>query len=122
MTNLGSVVVNRNPSSDKELSTKNYIDDELATTTVLRFNQTLENYLKVTVRNDTYNLTKYAKLQFTDITEIEFPNIGSDLLQKWNIKCNNKNGDFKSWKIFKINHNKQSYKLLRSNESTSFWY
>ena len=46
-----------------------------------------------------YNLTKYDKLRITDTTEMRYPNIGSDLLQKWNIKCNNKNdvskvGDF----------------------------
>ena len=67
--------------------------------TLVRFNQTLQNYLKVSVGNDTFNLTKYDKIQITDTTEIKYPNIGSDLLQKWNIKCNNKNniskvGDF----------------------------
>ena len=56
-----------------------------------RFNQTLENYLKVSVGNDTYNLTKYDKIQITDTTEMRYPNIGSDLLQKWNFKCNNRN-------------------------------
>ena len=59
--------------------------------TLVRFNQTLQNYLKVSVGNDTYNLTKYDKIQITDTTEVRYPNIGSDLLQKWNIKCNNKN-------------------------------
>ena len=29
------------------------------------------------------------------MTEIKFPNVGSDLLQKWYIKCNNKNNDSK---------------------------
>ena len=58
---------------------------------MLRFNQTQQNYLKVSVGNDTYNLTKYDKIQITDTTEIKFPKIGSDLLQKWNIRCNNKN-------------------------------
>ena len=57
---------------------------------MLRFNQILENYLKVSVGNDTYNLTKYDKIQITVTTEIKFPNIGSDLLQKWNFKCNNR--------------------------------
>ena len=58
---------------------------------MLRFNQTLSNYLKVSVGNDNYNLTKYDKIQITDITEMRYPNIGSDLLRKWKIKCNNKN-------------------------------
>ena len=66
---------------------------------MLRFNQTLTKYLKISVGNDTYNLTKYDKIQITDTTEIKYPNIGSDLIQKWDIKCNIKNktskvGDF----------------------------
>ena len=66
---------------------------------MIRFNQTLENYLNVSVGNDTYNLTKYDKIHFIVTTEIKFPNTGSDLLQNWHIKCNNKNniskvGDF----------------------------
>ena len=30
-------------------------------------------------------------MQFINTTEIKFPNIGIDLLQKWNVRCNNKN-------------------------------
>ena len=73
------------------MASKKYIDDELDKNTVLRFNQTLQNYLKISVGNDTYNLTKYDIIQIIDTTEMRYPNIGSDLLQKWNIKCNNKN-------------------------------
>ena len=91
LTNLDSITVNRDPNLDNELSNKKYVDNSIGEGTLLRFNQTLENYLKVSVGNDTYNLTKYNKIQITDTTEIKFPNIGSDLLQKWNIKCNNKN-------------------------------
>ena len=97
--NLHSITINRKPTLDSEVSNKKYIDDELYKNTVLRFNQTLQNYLKVSVGNSIYNLTKYDKIQIIDTTEIKYPNIGSDLLQKWNIKCNNKNnvskvGDF----------------------------
>ena len=53
LPNLDSVTVNRNPSLDNELSTKNYIDDELYKSTMVTFNQTLQNYLRVSVRNDT---------------------------------------------------------------------
>ena len=91
LTNLDSVTVNRNPNLDNELANKKYIDDELDKKTVLRFNQTLQNYLKVSVGNDTYSLTKYNKISITDITEIKFPNSGNALLQKWKIYCNNKN-------------------------------
>ena len=91
LTNLDSITVNRNPNLDNELSNKNHVDDSIGEGTLLRFNQTLEIYLKVSVGNDTYNLTKYNKIQIIDMTEINYPNIGSNLLQKWNIKCNNKN-------------------------------
>ena len=99
LTNLDSVTVNRDPNLDNELSNKKYVDDSIGEGTLLRFNQTLQNYLKFSVGNDTYNLTKYDKIQITDTTEIKYSNIGSGLLQKWNIKCNNKNnvskvGDF----------------------------
>ena len=53
LTSLDSITVNRNPTSDNELSNKKYIDDELDKNTILRFNRTLENYLKVSVGIDT---------------------------------------------------------------------
>ena len=64
--------------------------------------QTLVNYLKVSVGNHTYNLTKYDELQNTDITAIKFLNISSDSLQKWNNKCNNKYNDSKVGKFVKL--------------------
>ena len=90
MTNIDSITVNRELTSDNELTNKLYVDNELDKNTILRFNQTLENYLKMSVGNDTYNLTKYNKISISDITEIQFPNTGLGLLQKWNIYCNNK--------------------------------
>ena len=107
---LDSIFVNTSVTSPRtiiELPTKSYVDslhgenersrrdlgldfyDE--SSTLVRFNQTLQNYLKVSVGNDTYNLTKYNKISITDITEIKFPNSGNALLQKWKIYCNNKN-------------------------------
>ena len=107
---LDSIFVNSpitSPRTIIELPTKSYVDslhegnersrrdlgldfyDE--SSTLVRSNQTLQNYLKVSVGNDTYNLTKYDKIQITDTTEMRYPNIGCDLLQKWNNKCNNKN-------------------------------
>ena len=82
LTNLDSITVNRNPNLGNELANKKYIDDELDKNTVLRLNQTLQNYLKVSVGSDTYNLNKYDKIQIIDTTEMRYPNIGSDLLQK----------------------------------------
>ena len=66
--NLDSITVDRNPDSDNELANKNYVDDSIEETTIFRFNQTLENYLKLSVNNQTYNLTKYNKIQLTDLT------------------------------------------------------
>ena len=62
---------------------------------MLRFNQTLENDLKVSVGNDTYNLNKYDKIQITDTTIIKYPNTGGYLLQNWVIKWNDKNNNGK---------------------------
>ena len=88
---IDSITINRNPTSDNEVTNKKYIDDELDKNFILRFNETLENCLKVSVGNDTYNPTKYNKIQITDTTIIKYPNTGKDLLQRWNIICNDKN-------------------------------
>ena len=96
LTNVNSITVIRNPNSDNELASKKYIVDELDKSTILRFNQTLENYLKVSVGNDTYNLTKYNKIQLTDATVMKVGNTGGYLLPYWKFVCNDKN---KSGKI-----------------------
>ena len=95
LLNLDSVVVNRNPTLNNELSNKKYIDDELDKNTIVRFNQTLSNYLKVTVGNNTYNLSKYNKIQLTDTTFIKYPNTGGYLLPGWRNFCNDKNNNGK---------------------------
>ena len=76
-----------NERSRRDLGLDSY--DE--SSTLVRFNQTLQNFLKVSVGNDTYNLTKYKKISITNITEMKIPNSGNALLQKWKIYCNNKN-------------------------------
>ena len=70
LTNLDSITVNREPSSDNELANKKYIDDEVDKGTIIRFNQTVQNYLEISVRSDIYNLSKYDKIQLIDVTEI----------------------------------------------------
>ena len=95
LRNSDSIKVKRNPNSDNELVNKKYLDDELDKNTIVRFNQTLENYLKVSVGNDIYNLNKYNKIQLTDTTIIKYPNNGGYLLQNWNIRCNDKNNNGK---------------------------
>ena len=121
LINLDSVTINRNRSSHNEVSIKKYTVDSIGEGTLLRFIQTLENDLEISVGNDTYKLTIYNKIQITDTTEIKFPNLGSDLLQKCYIKSNNKNTDLKFWKYYKINHNKKSYRPFRSNKLTTTW-
>ena len=62
---------------------------------MLRFNQTLTNYLKVSVGNDIYHLTKYNKYYLTDTTSMISPNSGLYLLQKWSIECKDRNNNGK---------------------------
>ena len=82
LTHLDSVTIYRNPSSDNEVSDKKYVDDSIDEGTIVTFIQTLEIYLKVSVGNDTYNLTKRIK-KITGTTGIKFPKLGSHLSQKW---------------------------------------
>ena len=77
------------------MSNRKHIDDELDKNTVVRFNRTLENYLKVSVGNDIYNFTKYIKIQLTDITSIRSGNGGGYLLPSWRLFCNDKSNNGK---------------------------
>ena len=86
---MDSVTFDRDPSSDYELSIKKYVDDSVGEGTIVKFHQTLENYLKVAVGNDTYNLNKYDKKQSTYKTIFKQGN-GHYLLLRWKIICNDK--------------------------------
>ena len=99
LTNINSITINNNPTDDDHVSNKKYIDDELDKNTIVRFNQTLTNYLKVSVGDTIYNLTKYNKYYLTDITRMQYPNNGGYLLQNWNIECRdiNRNGKVTSF-------------------------
>ena len=90
LINLDSIRINREPSSDDEPANKNYVDDSIGASNILRFNQTLENYLKISVGKDTYNLTKYDKIQIPDTTVIKTGN-GAYLIPRWIVVCNDKN-------------------------------
>ena len=70
---------------------KKYVDNSIGDNSILRFNQSVQNYLKVSVGNDTYKLTKYDKIQITDTTHIGSGNSGSSVLQGWKGICNDKN-------------------------------
>ena len=94
LTNINSITINNNPTDDDHVSNKKYIDNQLDKNTIVRFNQTLTNYLKVSVGSDIYHLTKYNKIKLTNQTILKYPNSGSYLLPLWRIVCNdrNKNG------------------------------
>ena len=55
---LNSITVNRNPFLNNELASKEYVEDTIGEITVLRFNQLLELYLKVSAANGLCNLTQ----------------------------------------------------------------
>ena len=92
LTNIDSITIVRGPSSDNEVSNKKYIDDELDKNTILTFTQTLQNYLKESVGNDTYIITKYNKIQIIDHTIIRKGN-GQYLIPRWKVVCNDKNNN-----------------------------
>ena len=106
------MTVNRDPSSDSQLSTKKYVDDQLDINTKVRFNETLENYLKVSLGNDTYKLTKDNKIQLTDNTINKTGINGLGVLPNWNIICNDENGN--AYLEFNI--------TIRKNDDTNFHY
>ena len=92
LTNIDSITLNRNPNSDNEVTIKKYVDDSIKKSTILRFNQTPQNYLKVSVGNDIYDLTKYNKIHITDTTAIKICNSCGYLLPRRKKICNNRKG------------------------------
>ena len=49
---LDAIASNRDPSPDKNLANKNYTDNSIGEGTIVRFNQTLQNYHNDSVGND----------------------------------------------------------------------
>ena len=94
LTNLDSLTVNRDPSSDNQISRKKHFDNDLDKNFILSFYQTLENYLNVFLGKDTYILTKHDKIQIIDTT---LTKQGNDqyLLPRWKVICNDKNKKIK---------------------------
>ena len=101
LTNTNSISSNNNPTDDNHVSNKKYNDDELDKNTIVRFDQTLQNYRKDSVGNDIYNLTKYDKIQLTDITTKKAGNTGGYLLPYWKSVCNDKNKNGKKRNFIK---------------------
>ena len=81
LTNIDSITNNREPDLDNQVTIKKYVKDTIEEGTMLRFNQTLQNYLKVSVGNDIHNLTKNDKIQITGTTKIKFGKTGANFLQ-----------------------------------------
>ena len=50
VTNIDSTTINREPNSDNEVTNKKYVNDTIEEGTILRFNQTLQNYLTESAR------------------------------------------------------------------------
>ena len=82
-TNLDSVILNKNSILDNELAKRKHVDDEICKDTIVRFNQILQSYLKVTVNGIVFNLRKKNKQQVIDIIINKVPNTGGKLLQQW---------------------------------------
>ena len=96
LTNIDSITVNRNPTSDNEVANKKYVDDSIGdNNNVLNFNQSEDNYLNVSVGNNSYNLSNCNKIQLTDTTVIKSGNSGSTVLPHWKTICNVKNNNGK---------------------------
>ena len=94
LTNINSIMINKNPTNNNHVTNKKYIDDALDKSTIVRLNDNSnDRYLQVRINNTSYNLQIYNKTQIIDTTKIIFPNTGHDLLQNWKIVVNNKNGE-----------------------------
>ena len=85
--NIDFKTVIRKPTLDNEVSNKNYIDNDLDKNTLVIFNRTEETYLKVSVGDDTYNLSKNIKIQTLYTTVSKTSKKGGSLLPCWNINC-----------------------------------
>ena len=81
--NLNSGTINRNPTIDDELSNRNDFDDELDKNTTLSFNQTLENSLTASFRNNVSNFKKYNRKRILGTTIKGYPNSGGYWSQQW---------------------------------------
>ena len=86
LTNLNSISINNNPTDNNHVSNKKYVDDELDKDTLVRLNDdSNDRYLKVNIKNSTYNLQIYKKILLTDTTIMKNLNNGGYLLPNWRI-------------------------------------
>ena len=88
LTNLLSITVNRYPTMDNEISNGKYVDDNLDKSSTLRFYQSQQRNLRISVGNSVYKLTKNDRIKIIDVTNIKYRNQGGYLPQDWKIRCN----------------------------------
>ena len=71
--NTDSISNNTGHNLDKELTTEKYVVDSRGKVFVLKFNQTSEHCIEISVGNIDYQLTKKLKVQFIDTTVSKVP-------------------------------------------------
>ena len=71
---MESITKEKNPLLDEKVSNEKLIDDDLDRITILGSIQTLQNYRKVSIRNDVYKVTISGRKQITDTAIIKNPN------------------------------------------------
>ena len=107
-TNSDCITNIKHPLSDNEVANKKYVADSIGEGTLVRFFQTLSKYLEVSVGNDTYNLSKYDRIQIIDITSERTSNTGGYVLPLWKVYCNDKNGGGKKSTFIKATKSSSS--------------
>ena len=96
LTNINSITINNDPTDDNHVTNKKYIDDELDRDTIVRLNDdSNDRYIKVNIKNSTYNLQIYNKILLTDTTIMKNLNNVGYLLPSWRIFCNDRNNNGK---------------------------
>ena len=76
---IDSITINREPTSDNEVTNKKYVNVTTEEGNILRFIQTLQSYLKESIGRDSYNHTIKDKIQITETKITTFPNTGANL-------------------------------------------
>ena len=101
LSNLDSILVNRNPSSDEELANKNYVDDS-SSGKVLSFNQTPDTISKYLSEKIHFILLKMMKYK-SEIQQKPNFQTSDQIYYKSGLKKKPKKQWFKGTKLFKIN-------------------
>ena len=101
------------------MANKKYVNESLSSGKILGRNQTLQNYLKVSVGNDFSNLTKCDRIQSTDTKFTKYPITSGGFLRNWFEKKVMIKLLLVKYKNYKVNRKKQSNRLFWSRVSTS---